>query len=110
MKVLLTVFSVLSIVFVGGCGLILGGLGVGAGGLLVLVAALNVLLLMAIWGPYPGMLPLVYVFGAADLCGAVATLVFAGQDMAGYSIFPAAILALKGVLSILVTNEMRKKV
>ena len=121
MKVLLTVFCALFTLFAGGCALtwvsFVGGGGIG--GLLVLlllaVAALNVLLLVGLWGTKEPWLPAFYILGAADILiaigGGITALVTLAGDTSGIGpvIFLGVVfLVLKGGATLYFARHLPK--
>ncbi|MEP6827196.1 MAG: hypothetical protein ABJA10_03895 [Aestuariivirga sp.] len=120
MKILLTVFCVLFILFAGGCALTLvglGGGGIGSLGLLPLgIAALNVMLLVGLWGANKPWLPAFYILGTADILiailGAFNALIFAASDTAGLEVpifLGVAFFALKGGATLYFARHLPKQ-
>ena len=121
MKVLLTIFCGLFILFTGGCALTL--LSGGGGGQLIaaglgLVAALNVVLLAGLWGKGGRWLPAFYILGVADillgLVGGLAVLLFQlGQNdygLGSLAILAAAMFVLKGGFTLYFAKHSPKQV
>ncbi len=120
MKVLLTIFCALFILFTGGCALTL--LSVGGGVELIsiglaIVAALNVVLLVGLWGKGGNWLPAFYMLGVADivlgLFGGVFLLLQLGNDdyqLVSLAVLAAALFVLKGGLTLYFARHPTKQV
>jgi hypothetical protein len=119
MKVLLTIFCSLSLLFTGGCALTLLSIG-GGGGVIALglglVAALNLVLLMGLWGKDSSWLPAFYILGVADILlgigGTIFTLTQLDQSDSGLDgpvvMFGAAAI-LKGGLTLYFARQNKSQ-
>ena len=110
MKVLLTVFCALFILFTGGCALTLLSVGGGAELIslaLVAIAALNIALLVGLWGKGGKWLPAFYILGVADILlglgGGIFLFTQFGQNdyqLGSLAVAAAALFVLKGGLTL----------
>lgn len=104
MKVLLTVFCVLIILFAGGCGIIVSSLGSGTPSLILLgAAALNLIIVITLWSATGPWRPAFWALGVIDLLLAVGLLVAFGKDardLAPFLFLLCAAFGLKGALTL----------
>ena len=118
MKVLLTIFCSLSLLFTGGCALTM--LGIGGGSVIVLglgfIAVLNLVLLMGLWGKSSSWLPAFYILGVADILlgvgGTIFTLTQLGQNdygLGGPVFLFGAVAILKGGLTLYFARQIKSQ-
>jgi hypothetical protein len=110
LKVLLTIFCGLFILFTGGCALTLLSIGGGVELIsvgLAIVAVLNVVLLVGLWGKGVNWSPAFYILGVADILlglgGGIFLLFQLGQEeslLVSLAILAAAMFVLKGGLTL----------
>jgi hypothetical protein len=104
MKILLTVFCVLIILFAGGCGLIVSSAGGGTPSLILFGAALiNLIIVITLWSASGPWRPAFWILGAIDLLLAVGLLVAFGKDardLAPFLFLLCAAFGLKGILTL----------
>lgn len=104
MKVLLTIFCALIILFAGGCGLIALAGGIGTPSIILFgAAALNIIVIITLWGAAGPWRSAFWALGAIDLLLAVGLLVAFGsqaRDLAPFLFTLCAAFALKGGLTL----------
>jgi hypothetical protein len=103
-KILLSIFCVLIILFGGGCGLMLSSMGGGTPSLILIGAAvLNLIIVITLWSASGPWRSVFWALGAIDLLLAVGLLVAFGKDareLAPFLFLICAAFGLKGILTL----------